>query len=110
MKTERIYPAVTITKKGEASIRKGHPWVYDAEITQMDAERPIIDGELVDVLSGKGRYLGTGFYNSHSKIRVRVISSNANDTFDEAFFCRRLLPCLGLSKRRLWGRILPAAG
>ena len=90
MKTERIYPAVTITKKGEASIRKGHPWVYDAEITQMDAERPIIDGELVDVLSGKGRYLGTGFYNSHSKIRVRVISSNANDTFDEAFFCRRL--------------------
>jgi len=90
LKTERIYPAVTITQKGEASLRKGHPWVYEAEITEMDERRPIVDGELVDVLSGKGRYLGTGFYNSHSKIRVRVISNNTNDKFDEAFFSRRL--------------------
>lgn len=48
------------------------------------------DGELVDVVSRKGRYLGTGFYNHHSKIRIRVISNNTNDTFDEAFFRRRL--------------------
>ena len=44
----------------------------------------------MDVVSRKGRYLGTGFYNHHSKIRIRVISNNTNDTFDEAFFRRRL--------------------
>ena len=41
---------------------------------------------MVDVVSNKGRYLGTGWVNDHSKIRVRIISRNANDTFDEAVF------------------------
>ena len=88
MKKERQYPAVLITKKGEISLRGGHPWVYEAEITEERGEP--VNGELVDVLSSKGRYLGTGFFNRHSKIRVRVISDNTNDTFDEAFFRRRL--------------------
>ena len=90
MKTERKYPGVQITKKGEISLRGGHPWVYDAEITQIFGEDRLQDGDLVDVFSSKNRYLGTGFYNHHSKIRVRVISNNANDAFDEAFFARRL--------------------
>ena len=34
MKKERQYPAVLITKKGEISLRGGHPWVYEAEITE----------------------------------------------------------------------------
>ena len=90
MKTERMYPAVQITKKGEISLRSGHPWVYEAEITGIEKPEKLTDGCLTDVLSSKGRYLGTGFYNHHSKIRVRVISNNTNDTFDEAFFERRL--------------------
>ena len=48
------------------------------------------NGDLVDVVSQKDRYLGTGFINDHSKIRVRLISRNANDKFDEAFWERRL--------------------
>lgn len=42
------------------------------------------------MLSVKGSYLGSGFYNSHSKIRIRLLSLNANDRFDEAFFERRI--------------------
>ena len=87
MKQTRIYPRLTVSKKAEHSIVKGHPWVYYNEIT--DAQ-PFDDGALVDVFSQKGSYLGTGFANSHSKIRVRLISRNANDRFDEAFFERRL--------------------
>ena len=87
MKQNRGYPQLTVTKRAEHSIIKGHPWVYYNEIT---AEQPFADGELVDVVSQKGSYLGTGFANSNSKIRVRLISRNANDRFDEAFFERRL--------------------
>ena len=87
MKQNRGYPQLTVTKRAEHSIIKGHPWVYYNEIT---AEQPFADGELVDVVSQKGSYLGTGFANSSSKIRVRLISRNANDRFDEAFFERRL--------------------
>ena len=82
----RAFPRITVTKKAEDSLRAGHPWVYDAELTEgLPEEETAYDGELVDVVSGKGRYLGTGFYNSHSKIRIRLISTNANDRFDEAF-------------------------
>ena len=84
----RPYAAITITPKGEASILKGHPWVYEAEITAIDGT--VQDGDLVDVRSRKGSYLGTGFYNSHSLIRVRLVSRNANDKFDEAFWSRRV--------------------
>ena len=88
MKTTRPYAHVTITPKGEAALTGGHPWVYAGEITGLSGE--IQDGDLVDVLSHRGSYLGTGFYNSASLIRVRLLSRNANDTFDEAFWRRRI--------------------
>ncbi|MCQ2447455.1 MAG: class I SAM-dependent rRNA methyltransferase [Oscillibacter sp.] len=88
MKAEREYPKYTITPKAERAILQGHPWVYDAEI--VSAEGDTENGGLVDVLSKKGRYLGTGFLSQQSKIRVRLISRNANDRFDGAFWERKL--------------------
>lgn len=88
MKAQRPYPTITITPKGERALLGGHPWVYDTEITAQSG--PIADGAVADVLSAKGRWLGSAFYNSHSKIRGRLISRNANDTFNEAFWRRRL--------------------
>lgn len=84
----RNYPIVTVTEKGEKFLRGGHVWVYADEVVSLSAEPE--DGSLADVRSAKGKYLGTGFYNSHSKIRVRIVSKNANDRFDEAFWERKL--------------------
>ena len=92
----RSFPVCTITPKAEKSLRQGHPWVYADEITNM-TDTPA-DGELVDVKSAKGAYLGTGWVSSHSKIRVRVISTNANDKFDEAFWARRIRYALAYRK------------
>ena len=88
MKQQRTFPRITVTKKAEAALVAGHPWVYDAELLATEGET--VNGGLVDVLSTKGRYLGTGFLSESSRIRIRVISRNANDTFDEAFWERRL--------------------
>lgn len=52
-------------------------------------EGNIQNGSLVDVFE-KNAYMGTGFYNSQSKITVRLISNNANDTFDPSFWRRRV--------------------
>ena len=41
-------------------------------------------------MSEKGKYLGTGFVSRESKIRLRLLSRNANDRFDEAFWRRRV--------------------
>ena len=88
MKTIRTYPALTVSRKAEASLKAGHPWVYGEEIRSKTAEPE--NGALCDILSDKGRYLGTGVFSAHSKIQVRILSKNANDRFDEAFFKRRL--------------------
>ncbi len=82
------YPRVTVTQKGEKFIKSGHVWVYADEITSITGTPT--DGELVTVYSSKERFLGTGFYNSHSKIRVRILSKNANDRFDAEFWERRI--------------------
>ena len=88
MKQNRIYPKLTVTRKAENSIQTGHPWVYNTEILRVEGAAE--DGGLVDLFSIREKYLGTGFINSHSKIRIRLISRSANDVFDEAFFERRL--------------------
>ena len=94
--TAREYPVFTVTPKAERSLRAGHPWVYGEEVTAVEGAYQ--NGDMVDVVSNKGRYLGTGWVNDHSKIRVRIISRNANDTFDEAFFRRRV--CYALNYRK----------
>ena len=88
MKAERGYPRYTVTPKAEAAILRGHPWVYGEEV--LDIQGETANGGLVDVLSRKGRYLGTGFLSQQSKIRVRLLSRNTNDRFDEAFWERKL--------------------
>ncbi len=85
---ERGFAKLKVTPKAERTLRQGHPWVYGEEIT--GAEGSWENGEIVDVFSAKGRWLGSGFINEHSKIRVRIISRNTNDRFDEAFFRRRM--------------------
>lgn len=85
---ERNYPKATVTEKGEKAMRSGHPWVYADEITDLSGSYE--NGGLADVYSRKGRWLGTGFINDNSKIRIRIISRNANDKFDREFYARRI--------------------
>ena len=84
---DRGYPRATVTGKCEKFIKSGHVWVYHDEILSLDGE--YANGDIVDVYTGKGRWLGAGYINDNSKIRVRIISKNANDRFDEAFYRRR---------------------
>ena len=85
---ERKYAKAYVTEKGEKALRGGHPWVYGEEITDLVGEYE--NGGLADVYSRKNRFLGTGYINDNSKIRIRVISRNTNDKFDEAFYERRI--------------------
>ena len=88
MKVEREFPRFTITAKGTRWVEQGHPWIYADEVIREEGQCE--NGSLVDAVSEKGKYLGTGFVSRESKIRVRLISRNANDRYDEAFWQRRI--------------------
>ncbi len=87
MKAQRNFPRFTISAKGTRWVEQGHPWIYAAEVVAADDAE---NGALVDAVSEKGKYLGTGFLSMESKIRIRLVSRNANDSFDESFWRRRI--------------------
>ena len=88
MKTQRDFPKCIITQKGTRWVEGGHPWIYEAEVLSEDGNAE--NGALVDAVSEKGKYLGTGFLSRNSRIRIRLVSRNANDRFDESFWTRRI--------------------
>lgn len=88
MKQQREYPRFIITQKGTRWVENGHPWIYAQEV--LSEEGTAENGGLADAVSEKGKYLGTGLVSRQSKIRLRLVSRNANDRFDAAFWKRRL--------------------
>ena len=97
MKQKRTLAYVLVSDKAKKKLSTNHPWVYEGEILEVQGD--IENGDLIDVFSANGNtYLGSGFYNESSKIRVRIISKNANDRFDRAFYERRIAHALDYRK------------
>ncbi|MBR3311587.1 MAG: class I SAM-dependent rRNA methyltransferase [Solobacterium sp.] len=88
MKQNRTFPEATVTKKQENRLKNGHPWVYEDEILNDISDIP--NGSLIDVFGMKHNYLGTGLYSAASKIKVRILMQNANESFDDAYFARKV--------------------
>ena len=88
-----------LLKAGEADrIVAGHPWIYHSSIlrtTQMP-----VDGELVQVKDHRQRFLGIGFFNSRSKINVRVLSQERVE-INEEFFAQRIRAALAIRQKCL---------
>lgn len=81
-------PTVTL-KKGEGRMLKaGGLWIFDNEIANVS--ETVVNGELVSVLDFDGYPLGTGFYNNHSKIIIRIMTRDKNTVIDEDFLRRRM--------------------
>jgi 23S rRNA (cytosine1962-C5)-methyltransferase len=65
-----------------------HPWVLESAIARV--EGTAADGDIVDLVSDKGRFIARGLFNSRSKLRVRLYTWDPGELLDEAFFRRRL--------------------
>jgi 23S rRNA (cytosine1962-C5)-methyltransferase len=88
-----------LLRPGEADrIVAGHPWVYGNEVLRLAT--PAADGDLVQVKDHRQRLLGTGFYNSKSKINVRLLAPDRIIP-NEAFFEERIRAALAVRQRHL---------
>ena len=80
--------ATVLLKPGEADrIIAGHPWVYHGSILRLT--QPAADGALVQVKDHRQRLLGAGFYNSKSKINVRMLATDRIEV-DQSFYETRI--------------------
>ena len=82
------YPNVCLRRGEEAGVRAGKPWIFE---NQLDwADDVCEDGGIVDVLDARMRFAARGYFNSGSKITVRVLTRDASETIDRDFFRRRI--------------------
>ena len=84
-------PVVHVINGRQKKLLQGHPWVYGNEIERVEGE--IADGELVTVVDFRGRYMGTGFYNSRSLITVRLLTHRQEEITDELIAARVRAAC-----------------
>ena len=81
--------AAVILKKGEGrTLKAGGAWIFDNENEKVEGSPE--DGSLVEVRDFDGYGMGTGFYNSRSKIRVRMMSRKAGQVIDRDFLRMRV--------------------
>lgn len=84
-------PVVHVINGRQKKLLQGHPWVYGNEIERVEGE--IADGELVTVVDFRGRYMGTGFYNSRSLITVRLLTHRQEEIADALIAARVKAAC-----------------
>jgi 23S rRNA (cytosine1962-C5)-methyltransferase len=76
---------VVVSRKGEARVRRGHPWIFRSDITHADHAGP---GSVVRVLSSQNRPLAFAFYSSRSEITLRIL--HRGDSLPDSFLHDRL--------------------
>ena len=97
VKMNRDRAAVTL-KKGEGrALKAGGMWIYDNEIASV--EGCFADGDVVEVRDFDGYVMGSGFINSRSKIRVRMLSRKKDVVIDADFMEQRVRDAWEYRKR-----------
>ena len=88
-----------LLKPGDADrVVAGHPWIYQGSILRLTHPAP--DGGLVQVKDHRQRFLGVGFFNSRSKIHVRMLAPE-RVAVDEAFFEQTIRAAIAVRRKHL---------
>ena len=67
--------------------RSSHPWIFQ-KMVEKPATR-IGPGSVVEIHDRTGQWVGRGFYNGHSRIALRVLTTKADEPIDAEFFARK---------------------
>ncbi len=79
--------------------KSNHPWIFQ-KMVEKPANR-LHPGTVVQIVDRDGQKVGKGFYNGHSRITLRVLTTQPDELIDEAFFARRLERAIDLRRRWL---------
>jgi len=78
--------------------RSSHPWVFQKMVERPSERLP--SGTIVDVVDRDGNWVGRGFYNGHSRIALRILTSDRGEPVDATFLQSRVDRAVQL--RRDW--------
>ena len=96
MENDQVTGRVRLSSKRTRQIASGHLWVYAADV--QDVAGDPAPGDVVDLYTDRSQFFGRGFYNPHSKIRVRILTFR-DQPVDEAFWASRIAAACALRDR-----------
>ena len=79
---------VVISDEGVKWLEKGQTWMYRNNLVRMDED--IQNGDVVDIHTEDGRYMGTGFVSTVSHVVVRIFTKNPKEELNREFFKKRI--------------------
>ena len=79
---------VVLKKRIGNRILNGHPWIFSNEINLM--EDTMQGGEVAEVFTDDGKFVGRGYVNPRSTITVRLLTRKKDEQVNEDFFYNRL--------------------
>ncbi|RBL92583.1 class I SAM-dependent rRNA methyltransferase [Chitinophaga flava] len=82
---------VFLKKQIQNRVLLGHPWVFGNEVSEIKGD--VVPGDIVDVHTHQGSFLGRGYINPQSQILVRLLTRDKSEEINGEFFYRRLLKC-----------------
>lgn len=77
-----------LRKKAGDRVVNGHPWIFGNELG--DTEGEAAAGDIVDVYSSNGSFVGKGYVNPASQIRIRLLTRDKSEVIDDGFFYKRI--------------------
>ncbi len=77
-----------LRKKAGDRVVNGHPWIFGNELG--DSEGEAAAGDIVDVYSSNGSFVGKGYVNPASQIRIRLLTRDKSEVIDDGFFYKRI--------------------
>lgn len=77
-----------LRKKIADRVVNGHPWIFANELG--DSEGEYASGDIVEVYSSNGSFVGKGYVNPASQIRIRLLTRKKSETIDAQFFYNRI--------------------
>jgi len=78
-----------LRKKIGDRVVNGHPWIFANELGDSDGTAE--PGDIVEVYSYNGSFIGKGYINPASQIRIRLVTREKNEEVNDAFFYNRIL-------------------
>jgi 23S rRNA (cytosine1962-C5)-methyltransferase len=94
------YPKIFLKPGREASLRRGHPWLFSGAVSSVEG-RPE-PGDVVVAATHQRESLALGFYNPRCDIVFRLLTTNMDETIDESFWLRKIRIAMELR-----GKVIP---
>jgi 23S rRNA (cytosine1962-C5)-methyltransferase len=95
------YPRVVLKKGKEKPLLRGHPWVFSGAVEKVEGD--VSPGDIGEVYSREGHFLGIGPLNPHSQIILRVLTQKKEE-LNIDFFRERISKAAVLREKWLKGK------